>query len=165
MCLVFQASTCLVRLSQSHDFRAILEVYRQSEDFLSLGPAPHASSEMVLADMQHSSISGGLFCVIEDLLGRTVGVLDFVPESSEKTAVIELLMISCEHRNKGHGSSVLAALECHLKMRHRVNRIDSGVQTNNPNAIRFWKKSGFTIDDNARAINDGTVAFQMTKEI
>jgi RimJ/RimL family protein N-acetyltransferase len=106
-----------------------------------------------------------LFCVIEDLLGRTVGVLDFVPELSEGTAVLELLMISCEHRNKGHGRSVLAALECHLRTRHRVNRIDSGVQSKNPDAIRFWKRAGFTIADKARDMNDGTVAFQMTKEM
>ncbi len=58
---------------------AVLGVYRQCEDFLALGPQPHASMEMVLDDVSHSRDEGGLFCGIFDAEGKMIGIVDFVP--------------------------------------------------------------------------------------
>ena len=46
------------------DLMAVLEVYRQCEDFLALGPVPTASLEMVQSDLEHSKEEGGVFCLI-----------------------------------------------------------------------------------------------------
>ena len=46
------------------DLPAVLEVYRQSEDFLALGPDPHASLEMAAKDRALSRQQGGVFCGI-----------------------------------------------------------------------------------------------------
>ncbi|MDP2807102.1 MAG: hypothetical protein Q8O74_03060 [bacterium] len=42
----------------------VLVVYKQCEDFLSLGPMPKASMDMVKADFDHSKEENGLFCGI-----------------------------------------------------------------------------------------------------
>ena len=55
-----------MRVHTAADIQAILSVYEQSEDFLSLGPVPKASMKMVSADIEHSTRSGGVFCVIEN---------------------------------------------------------------------------------------------------
>ncbi len=165
MCALFQAATCSVRLLRADDFEAVLGLYRQSEDFLALGPVPFASREMVLTDIRRSAGCGGLYCVIVDGAGATVGVLDFMPGRPGNTAVLELLMIARNHRNRGHGRSVLHGLESYLREKYGTVQIESGVQTNNPAAIRFWKRNGFTIDSTPRAMTDGTVAFEMVKLI
>lgn len=162
---LFRAGTCAVRLRSDADAEAILAIYRQSEDFLSLGPVAKASMEMVIADIQHSGEAGGLFCVIEDALGNRVGVLDFVPEYSTRTALLSLLMISREHRHRGYGTAVVAALESYLVTNYQTDWIESGVQTNNGPGIRFWTNRGFAVGHTPRVIGDGTVAFEMRKQI
>jgi RimJ/RimL family protein N-acetyltransferase len=164
MSVVFRTDTHAVRTYEPADLQATFDVYRQCEDFLSLGPVPRASTEMVLADIRHSLARGGLFCVIENKAGSIVGVLDFVA-TSRSTAFLDLLMISRDHRDRGTGKSILFALERYLGQTHGVDRMESGVQTNNLAAIRFWKRCGFVIDEKPHALEDGTVAFEMSKEI
>jgi ribosomal protein S18 acetylase RimI-like enzyme len=121
--------------------------------------------KMVSADIQHSTQSGGLFCVIEDDTGSQIGILDFIPGYANRTAFLSLLMISREHRNKGYGKAVVEALESYLIRNHKTDLIESGVQTNNEPGIRFWRNRGFEIGQTAKALDDGTVAFEMKKEI
>ncbi len=54
----------IIRPIVEPDLPAVLEVYRQSEDFLALGPDPHASPEMVAKDRELSRQEGGVFCGI-----------------------------------------------------------------------------------------------------
>ncbi len=53
-----------IRPIVNSDLPAVLEVYRQSEDFLALGPDPRASLEMVEKDQALSRQQGGVFCGI-----------------------------------------------------------------------------------------------------
>ena len=48
-----------IRPIEDADLPAVLEVYRQSQDFLALGPAAAASPEMVEADRALSRQEGG----------------------------------------------------------------------------------------------------------
>ena len=52
----------LIRLIIDPDLPAVLEAYRQSEDFLALGPNPYASPEMIAADRELSREQGGEYC-------------------------------------------------------------------------------------------------------
>jgi 2-polyprenyl-3-methyl-5-hydroxy-6-metoxy-1,4-benzoquinol methylase/ribosomal protein S18 acetylase RimI-like enzyme len=162
---VFTAGSLTVRTYEPRDREAILAVYRQCEDFLSLGPVPTASMEMVIADINHSAAAKGQFCVIQNARGETIGVLDFTPRTPENTGVLSLLMISRQHRNKGHGKAIVGALESHLRDTCKVDAIESGVQVNNPDGIRFWRKRGFQIGTVARRHDDGTTAFDMHKKL
>ncbi len=54
----------IIRPITDSDLPAVLEVYRQSEDFLALGPDPHASPEMVEKDRELSRQEGGVYCGI-----------------------------------------------------------------------------------------------------
>jgi ribosomal protein S18 acetylase RimI-like enzyme len=160
---LFFAGKLAVRTFVPSDREAILEVYRQCEDFLSLGPVSKASMHMVEADIRHSKNAHGVFCVIEDEGGTIVGVLDFTPPRGNSAAVLSLLMISKKHRNRGYGVGVFEALERYLRDRYAVQEIESGVQVNNPRAIRFWKKRGFQIGTEPISHDDGTTAFDMRK--
>jgi hypothetical protein len=50
-----------IRPAGMPDLDALLDLYRQCEDFLALGPQPQASREMVLADLVLSEPEDGRF--------------------------------------------------------------------------------------------------------
>ncbi len=163
MAVVFVVKGLVIRTCEPRDAPAILAVYRQCEDFLSLGPVPTASMEMVTADIEHSASANGQFCVIEDVHGEMIGVLDFIPRASNNTGVLSLLMISERHRNRGHGKAIMGALESYLQSTWEIGILESGVQVNNPGGIRFWRNRGFQIGTTARHHEDGTTAYDMIK--
>jgi ribosomal protein S18 acetylase RimI-like enzyme len=149
----------------THDqLASTLEVYKQCEDFLSLGPVPTASMAMVLADIEHSRQNGGTYCGIWRHRSE-VGVLDFNAKAGPRTAFLSLLMIAKPYRNQGIGTSVLEALVTHLRATYRARVLKSGVQVNNPLAIAFWRKHGFDLDSTARQMHDGTTVYSMSKVI
>ncbi|MEW6756276.1 MAG: GNAT family N-acetyltransferase [Candidatus Latescibacterota bacterium] len=147
------------------DLRPTLEVYRQCEDFLSLGPVARASPEMVRTDVEHSRQAGGLYCGIWDGHGLQVGVLDVIPQPRDGTAFLELLMIGRPYRERGYGAEVLAALESYLQSTYSTGVLGAGVQVNNTSAIRFWQSHGFQIGTEQRAMPDGTTTYAMTKAL
>jgi ribosomal protein S18 acetylase RimI-like enzyme len=154
-----------VRLFTPKDIDATLEVYRECEDFLSLGPVPKASTEMVLADFEHSKNENGIYCCVIDKEDRQIGVLDFIPEVRPHTAFLSLLMIAKPYRQVGNGRFVVAWLENHLFQNYATESIESGVQVNNEAGKRFWKAMGFRIGSAARILEDKTVAYEMRKEL
>ena len=147
---------------------AILEVYRQCEDFLALGPQPHASPAMVRDDLQHSADEGGCFCGIIDPAGRMLGVVDFVPrlfEGDPQCACLSLLMIAAPYRNQGLGAAVVRRVEAIIRADPHVTTIDSGVQVNNPHAIRFWQHMGYEIISGPETLPDQTTVYHLRKHL
>ncbi len=150
------------------DLSAVLEVYRQSEDFLALGPRPKASMDMVLADLQLSRDQKGIFCGIYDPHGHLMGVLDYVPAgfcSAPEDAFIELLMIARPYRNLGLGAAVVSWLEQRVSANPVVQNIRAGVQVNNPDGIRFWTRMGFRIISEAKQGDDQTISYDLLKQL
>ena len=144
----------------------ILALYRQCEDFLSLGPNPHASREMVLADLALSRDGGGEFSGI--FIGEELaGVLDLIPsgyEGDPRTAYLELLMIASAWRGKGLGEQVFQAAEERLRAAS-IPTLKAGVQVNNPGAVRFWTRCGFRIVSEPKLLPDGTTCVDLIKEL
>ena len=146
----------------------LLEVYRQSEDFLALGPNPHASLEMIAADQALSREQGGEFCGLFDDDGVLMGVFDFIRagfEGDPACGFIELLMIAAPYRNRGLGAAAVAWLENELRLTPGGYTLAAGVQVNNPAAIRFWQRLGFRIISPAEPLPDGTVAYRLKRQI
>jgi len=105
------------------DLSAVLDVYRQCEDFLALGPEPAASMEMVLRDIETSQRDGGRFCGILGADGSMVGIVDFVPnglEGDPHLAFLSLLMIAAPYRNQGIGQAVVALIEDEIERNPQV---------------------------------------------
>ncbi len=151
------------------EYAAVLEVYRQCEDFLALGPVAIASMEMVCADLALSKKEGGIFCLISPP-GSTevVGVIDYIPSGfrgDPSVACLELLMIAAPYRSHGLGAAVVKAVEAKIFKDSRVRAIDSGVQVNNPHAIRFWLRMGYQIISGAEPQGDGTIAYHLWKAV
>jgi ribosomal protein S18 acetylase RimI-like enzyme len=147
---------------------SILEVYRQCEDFLALGPVAQASMKMVLADLDLSAREHGCFCGIYTPEGAMLGILDFVPSGwhgDPAAAFLSLLMIARPYRSLGIGQAVVAALEAHLRLDPAIKVIDSGVQVNNPRAIQFWQSQGYRIVSGPIDHSDGTTAFDLRKDL
>ena len=151
------------------DLMAVLEVYRQCEDFLALGPVPTASLEMVQADLAHSRADGGTFCLIcRPVSGEVMGILDYVTagfEGDPHLAFLALLMISAPCRGKGLGAAVVQAFEQIVRADGRARAIESGVQVNNPQAIRFWQRMGYAIVSDPIDYPDGTTAYRLWKSL
>jgi ribosomal protein S18 acetylase RimI-like enzyme len=143
-----------------------LGVYRQCEDFLALGPQPHATPEMVRADLQHSAEEGGTFCGIYDERGDLLAVVEFIPapfDGDPQRAFLLLLMIAAPHRGRGLGAAVVRWVEAEVRKDSRVTTIDSGVQVNNPAAIRFWQAHGYEIIGGPDLLPDQTTVFHLRK--
>lgn len=148
------------------DMAALMEVYRQCEDFLALGPQPWASEAMVQADLAHSREIGGVFCgiFVED---RMAGVMDYVPsgfEGEPSHAFLSLLMIAQPWRGLGLGVAVVAAIEEIIRRDPAVTAILSGVQVNNPAGIAFWQRMGYSITSGPKQMADTTVCYDLLKE-
>ena len=125
---------------QSSQLNDVLEIYKQCEDFLALGPVAFASMDMVRTDFEHSKKSGGKFCGIFDENNKMLGIVDYLPgnyENNTQVAFLELLMISTPYRGIGVGEKVVEIIEQEIKKDPQINTICSGVQVNNPEAIRF----------------------------
>jgi ribosomal protein S18 acetylase RimI-like enzyme len=149
------------------DLNAVLNVYTQCEDFLALGPVPTASMEMVLKDIEISENEGGLFCGIYTADGKMIGVIDYVPGNymgDPHTAFLELLMIAAPFRKQGIGKAVVRAIEQEIRKDVQVSTILSGVQVNNPEAIRFWQRNGYRIVSGPTSFPDQTTAYGLRKD-
>jgi ribosomal protein S18 acetylase RimI-like enzyme len=149
------------------DLPAVLEAYRQCEDFLALGPNPTASMEMIAGDRALSRSEGGEYCGLFANDGKIIGIFDFVRSGYQGDlgcAYIELLMIAAPYRGRGLGEEAVRWLEKEL-IGSGTNLLRAGVQVNNPGAIRFWQRMGFTIVSEAEAQADGTICYQLEKHL
>ena len=149
------------------DLDAVLEVYRQCEDFLALGPVSAASMEMVLKDLEISQAEHGIFCGIYTATGKMIGIIDYVPSNyrgAPDTAFLELLMIATAFRKQGIGQAVVEAIETEIRKDPKVHSILSGVQVNNPQAVQFWQRNGYRIVSEPKLHADQTIAVDLRKD-
>ena len=165
--MLIQGQGFLIKDININEIDSILQVYKQCEDFLSLGPVPNAFKKMVLDDLELSKKEGGIFCgiYIDD---EMIGIVDFVPDNFEgnpKNAVISLLMISSSYRRKGIGRNVVNVVENEILKNRSIEAILSGVQVNNESAIDFWVKMGYKIFSGPELMPDTTIVFGLRKDI
>ena len=164
--ILFQTDELQIATVSDRDVPALLQVYKQCEDFLSLGPVPRASIQMLQGDIEHSRGENGRYCAIRTHSDLTVGVIDFIPNSDDRnTSFLSLLMIAAPWRNKGYGQAVVASLEQHLRRTHHTEQIDCAVQTNNSAAIRFWTRLGYALSKEPCRQSDGTITYRMSKTL
>jgi RimJ/RimL family protein N-acetyltransferase len=163
-----QGETFAVRPIGIAEAQAIFTVYEQCEDFLALGPQPRATLAMVQADLQLSLDEGGTFCGLYDMHNVMVGIVDFVPrgfEGDSSRAFLSLLMIGAPWRGKGLGAAVVRLIEAEIGRDERITSIGSGVQVNNPAAIRFWQRCGYAIVGGPELLPDQTTVFHLRKTL
>jgi len=156
-----------VRTITQDDLDAVLDVYRQCEDFLALGPERTASMAMVLKDIEISQSEGGVFCGVYAVDGRMTGVVDFVPSNFEgdpHIAFISLLMISPSFRKQGIGTMIVELIENEIRKDAQVTAILSAVQVNNSQALQFWQKNGYRIVGGPELQPDQTTTFRLQKD-
>jgi ribosomal protein S18 acetylase RimI-like enzyme len=166
--MVIRSCSFEIRPIVQDDLHSLLDVYRQCEDFLALGPVSTASMEMVINDLEISKNQGGTFCGIYAADGTLIGVVDYVPnnwEGDPHIASLSLLMIAAPFRGQGIGAAVVAAVEKEIRKDAQVTTIDSGVQVNNPQAIKFWQSHGYQIVSGPTLMPDQTTVFSLRKEL
>jgi len=156
-----------VRTITQDDLVAVLDVYRQCEDFLALGPERTASMAMVLKDIEISQSEGGVFYGVYAVDGRMIGVVDFVLskfKGDPHIAFISLLMISPSFRKHGIGTMIVELIENEIRKDAQVRAILSAVQVNNPQALQFWQKNGYRIVGGPELQPDQTTTFRLQKD-
>ncbi len=165
--MIFQTDSFEIHPIVPDDLNAVLEVYRECEDFIALGPVATASVVMVLKDIELSKEQGGVFCGIYAKGGKMIGVLDYVLcnfEGDPHAAFLSLLMIAAPFRGHGIGAAVLEALENEVRKDAQVTAMLLGVQVNNPQAIKFWQRHGYRIVSGPKFYPDQTTAFDLRKD-
>jgi len=156
-----------VRTITQDDLDAVLDLYRQCEDFLALGPERTASMAMVLKDIEISQSEGGVFCGVYAVDGRMIGIVDFVLSNFEgdpHIAFISLLMIAASFRKQGIGTMIVELIENEIRKDAQVTAILSAVQVNNPQALQFWQKNGYRIVGGPKLQPDQTTTFRLQKD-
>jgi ribosomal protein S18 acetylase RimI-like enzyme len=78
---------------------------------------------------------------------------------------LSLLMIGAQYRRNGLGAAVVREVEKTICETGHPREIRSGVQVNNPQAIRFWQRMGYTIVSDAEPMLDGTVCYRLWKAV
>jgi ribosomal protein S18 acetylase RimI-like enzyme len=168
MTIVIQEHSLEIRPITHDDLDEVLEVYRQCEDFLALGPVSIASMDMVLKDIEISQDESGIFCGITAADGKMIGILDYVPcnyEGDPHAAFLSLLMLAAPFRKRGLGKAVVETLENEIRKDARVMRILAGVQVNNPQAVQFWQRQGYRIVSGPKLLPDQTTVFDLRKDL
>jgi ribosomal protein S18 acetylase RimI-like enzyme len=168
MAIIIPEHALEIRPVTREDLEAVLDVYRQCEDFLALGPVPTASMEMVLKDIEISQGEGGIFCGIYCADGKMIGVLDYVPanyQGEAQSAYLALLMIVADHRGQGLGKAVVEAFDEEIRKNGQVRTILAGVQVNNLQAVQFWQRRGYRIVSGPKRMPDQTTVYDLRKEI
>ncbi|MRS02448.1 GNAT family N-acetyltransferase [bacterium] len=97
-----------------------------------------------------------------------IGVLDYVPshfEGDPACAFLELLMIAAPARKQGIGKAVVNAFEKEITKIGNITSVRSGVQVNNPDAIKFWLGCGFRIISGPTLMPDQTTVYGLQKDI
>jgi len=156
-----------VRTITQDDLGAVLDVYRQCEDFLALGPQPTASMAMVLKDIEISQREGGVFCGVYAADGAMIGVVAFVASNFEgdpHRAFFSLLMIGASFRRQGIGTTIVKLIENEIRKDTQVKAILTAVQVNNLQALRFWQKNGYRIVGEPELQPDQTTTFRLQKD-
>ncbi|HSL43475.1 MAG TPA: N-acetyltransferase [Anaerolineales bacterium] len=166
--MLIHAHSLEIRPITEDDLTSVVEVYRQCEDFLALGPASTASMEMVQKDLELSRELRGLFCGIFRADGIMIGVVDYVPSNFEgipQHAFLSLLMIAEPFRGQGIGNAVVQAIEAEIIQNKEIVAILSGVQVNNPRAVQFWQRHGYRIVSGPERMPDQTTVFHLRKDL
>ena len=166
--MIIQDHSLEIRPIHQDELDTVLEVYRQCEDFLELGPVSTASMEMVRKDIEISQEQGGVFCGIYTADRKMIGIIDYVPNNFEgdpQAAFLSLLMIAAPFRKRRIGAAVVEAVENEIGKDARVTTILSGVQVNNPQAIKFWQRHGYRIVSGPTLFPDQTTAFGLRKDL
>jgi GNAT superfamily N-acetyltransferase len=161
-----QKNTLEIRTVTQDDKYAVLDVYRQCEDFLALGPEPRASLGMVLKDIEAAQHEGGVFRgIYAD--GRMIGIVSYVPagfEGKPDVAFLSLLMIAASYRGYGIGTEIVKRVEEEILKDSLVTTILSAFQVNNPDALRFWQKNEYQIASEPELRPDSTTVFHLRKD-
>ena len=84
---------------------------------------------------------------------------------ADHLAFIELLMIAAPFRNQGIGRAVVEAVEDEIRKDAGVSTILSGVQVNNPGAVRFWQRNGYRIASEPKLRPDQTTTVDLRKDL
>ncbi len=156
-----------IRTITQDDLGAVLNVYRQCEDFLALGPEPTASMAMVFKDIEISQREGGFFCGVYSADKTMVGVVAFIPshfEGDPHRAFLSLLIIAAPFRRQGTGTTIVKLIENEIRKDAQVTAILTAVQVNNPQALRFWQKNGYRIVGVPELQPDQTTTFRLQKD-
>lgn len=165
--MFIEGSYFIIKDVSEKDIGSILKVYKKCEDFLSLGPVPYASEQMIIDDLRHSKDEGGCFCGIY-INSEMVGIIDFVLDNFDNepnNAFISLLMINGDYRSNGLGKEVVTAVEAEILKNKHICNILSGVQVNNISAINFWINMGYKIIYGPELLPDSTVCYKLKKVI
>lgn len=165
--MVLQGKHITIQKVDRKDIDSVYNVYKNCEDFLSLGPVPTASKQMILDDFKISEDEGGIYCGIF-FQGKMIGVIDFVLSGFEGNpcySYLSLLMISENYRKQGIGNDVVKTVEAEILKTHTIKSIFAGVQVNNKHAIIFWENMGYKIASGPQFMPDTTITFRLRKDI
>jgi ribosomal protein S18 acetylase RimI-like enzyme len=151
----------------TEDFDDILDIYRRCEDFLSLGPQPRASPAMVTKDIEDACNAGGVFKGVY-CGDKLIGVASYVTKNATDKlhdVYLYLLMIIPSFRHKGIGTKIVEMIEKEIFTCAGTTGILSGVQVNNIQALKFWRKNGYRVTGGPELMPDGTTVFHLRKDL
>ena len=106
----------------------------------------------------------GIYATNENL----IGVIDYTPSNYNgcfHVAFISLLMIAAPYRDRGIGTRILNLVEDKIRIIGRALEIQTAVQVNNPEALRFWQRNGYCVFGSPERRPDQTEILYLRKNL
>ena len=145
-----------IRLLEEEDYAAFTdlfaEAYAEYLDFLKQeDPQLYQQQEHRAVSQQrfHFYLQTGSSYVAE-LNGQVIGYVASQTEQfahgQDSVLWIEYIVVHPQHRQQGVGSALLQALKDYAK-KHKIDKIITTINQDNPASIRLHQQAGFTIRD------------------
>lgn len=151
-----------IRKAQITDSRVVAELWHKYELYEhNLDPRITVGSEMSYRKHFEEILSNkSSLIALAELESQIVGIIDYITYKKGMLRVGSLgnVFVLEDYRGKGIGSKLIEYAMDKLRNK-KCNYIISGVRVNNSDAQNFWKKRGFTIDE------ESIVNYSMRKEL
>ena len=147
-------STLIVNPLTADEFPEAAVIYRNSWHFLVelSGEVPDSiGMELVTREVTEASTNGAIFAGIRLKENRQlVGVVTYQLggyRGQPSQAWIALLMVAEQFQSLGYGGEAYRLVEEAIFTDPGISTISLGVLTNNPKALKFWQKMGYSGTD------------------
>ncbi len=133
------------------DISALHNLYQSSTRYFEIIAAPIPSIEDVTRELETALANPRRTLEFYFIENQIVAYLDTTldyPKPSDAT--VNLLLVAETYQHLGLGSEIMQHLE--ERLTNKASRILAGVFGNNPGAVRFWERLGYTFAIDARPL-------------
>lgn len=104
------------------------------------------SLDVYVSWMKNAFLKNNKYFAIYKIKDRVVGVILFSIDKNNNSIILELVCVNENYQSIGIGSKIMYSIFNYAQL-NNIKQVRVGTQLNNINAINFYIKNGFLVDD------------------